>query len=386
MLKLSVKKRFLRYGAGEYHFPGKIGKTWEPSGDRLEDARKHHAASIALAPYLLLYDIPGVPFDEAFQPQYVHEAAYHLRMARRLLDNPGDRFRRVIQSLDSRLLRFAEYPGWRSVRVMLRLRDMGKDAYELAMDLLNTRKDSASAPHPVQLITAAEAVENWWEEKVKNLEEKNKEYSKSLVEQIKELYEEAEQACDYPEVSSERDCNKLRVLTQQALFYEKHAFLLSWKESQDCFNRLNREAFTLLDAGTDGSIVSGKWYETVGDDIQNNKEAYAVYQSGIKWLPEFFPLWIKLIGSACLAFGDPTTVESIVRRMSNEQIESMFHFSLSNLNHDRKRDRPWVYARWKSFINFFLKIFGAEPRIQKHLSLYGEALARWHSPKSSRQR
>ena len=78
-------------------------------------------------------------FDRAFRPEIVHEAHFHLKESHRALKkNERDRFSNVVTTALQRVQRFGEYPGWRAVKDLHK--SAPKDAYEIAMDLIEARE------------------------------------------------------------------------------------------------------------------------------------------------------------------------------------------------------------------------------------------------------
>ena len=99
----------LRYGNGEYHIPEEIGLSIVENTDPLKKSQLQYAAAIALAPIFSIDDVPGLAFDKAFQPEYVHEAGFHLSESNRALHGI-DRIalRQTVLATQLRLQRFAE--------------------------------------------------------------------------------------------------------------------------------------------------------------------------------------------------------------------------------------------------------------------------------------
>ena len=208
----------LRYGSGEYHIPGEIGLSTVDTKNPVKKAQMQFAAAVALAPYLSINDVPGLAFDKAFQPEYVHEAGFHLSESNRALHGlERNAFRQTVLSTHLRLQRFAEYPTWNAVRNLLMSGSASKDAYEIAEELLSNR--SASLQHPEALISASRAAERRRDElKSSEAASKHSDEINRLDHRAEELLDFAEKACERPELQTEHAYNRLRVITQRVLF------------------------------------------------------------------------------------------------------------------------------------------------------------------------
>jgi hypothetical protein len=377
LLEEFVRRGYLRYGFGEYHLPGKVGQTWTPSGDRADDAKRHFAAGVAMAPYLSLSTVPGLAFDEAFHPTHVHEAHYHLHKAFDLLDkNPNNPQRNTVRTALNRLQRFAELPGWNMVNQLLKSRNSEKDAYEVAMDLLEARKNSEAPPHPVHLLNAVRAAEQWWDmlrryENYKNLQEVSR-----LLLQIEELFGEAERACEHPMFRSERNYNRLKFLTQRAVFLEKYGQVTPQSGLQEKIKQRTEEALKMIEEGADGSAAFGGWYESTGDNLERHVDAEKVYELGVRWVPDWHQLWIKLIGCARLAYSNHDKAKAICETLPVAKLDLILQKSLPGISRDKKHYREWVQQRWIAGIKQFREMYETDPLIGRHFDYYARELER----------
>lgn len=153
----------------------------------------------------------------------VHEAHFHLHEAHDLLEKSDtDPFRSRTRTALLRLQRFGEYPGWSAVNSFLKAGNAAKDAYELSMELLADRVGDDIPTHPIQVLTAARAAEQRWTELRNDPTFKYGEEVSRLRDQIDELFNHAAQVCERPEYSSERQYNRLNVLSRYITFLEKH--------------------------------------------------------------------------------------------------------------------------------------------------------------------
>jgi hypothetical protein len=366
-------KGLLRYGIGEYHVPANIGAVPQISKDPVEHARAHYAAGIAMAPYLSLSNVPAIAFDRAFQPEMVHEAQFHLKESYKALEkNERDPFRQVVVTALQRLQRFAEYPGWHAVGNLHKTAP--KDAYELAMDLIESREATGTPAHPVQLLTAIDAVEQRWNQLRTSSTFKDQNEVEELYRKIEEMFEQAFDACDRPEWRSERDYNRLFVITQKCLFLQKYQGILPLKTGE--LAALTKEAGELLSSGVDGTAIKGEWHEMAGDLIGDHASAERAYAFGVRWKPEWRQLWIKQVG--CLKLTGKQDAAAKVTDLADELAENIVKSSIVGLRRDRKKPkRPWVKLRWESGIEEFTSRLGSDPAFSELFAQYARELAQW---------
>lgn len=381
----------LRYGLGEYHVPGKIGTSRAPSNNSLEYAKAQYAVGVALAPYLSLSNLPAIAFDRAFRPEIVHEAQFHLKESYRGVEkNERDRFRPVVMTALQRLQRFGEYPGWQAV--MNLHKTAPKDAYEIAMELIETREATGTPCHPVQLLTAIDAVEQRWNQLRTDTQFKDQEEVAELYGKIQDLFGQALSACDHPVWRSERDYNRLFVITQKCLFLQKYeSALRAGYDVAAQIAALTKEAGELLASGVDGTAIRGEWHETAGDAIPDHVKAESAYGFGVRWKPEWRQLWIKQVGCLRLT-GERETAGKVIDSIPEEVLEPILRSSIDGLRRDRKQakrrrdrkesSRPWIRLRWESGIAEFRNRFGTDPALAGLFNLYVRELTQWRAEDS----
>jgi hypothetical protein len=366
----------LRYGLGEYHVPGSIGISGAPSDDPLEHAKAHYAAGIALAPYLSLSHLPSIAFDRAFRPEIVHEANFHLKESYRVIEkSERDPFRQVVITALQRLQRFGEYPGWHTVINLYKTAP--KDAYEIAVELIEAREATGTPSHPVQLLTAIDAVEQRWNQ-LRMDSVFNQDEVAELYRKIEDLFGQAVSACERAEWRSERDYNRLFVITQKCLFLQRYqnAFRADYDVSVQ-IAALTKEVWELLASGVDGTAIRGEWHEIAGDTTCDHVEAERAYGFGVRWKPEWRQLWIKHVGCLMLA-GNRDMAARVIDSIPNGLLEPILKSSISGLRRDRKQTtRPWVKLRWESGVAEFQRRFGSDPSLRGMLNLYVNELGRW---------
>lgn len=371
----------LRYFAGEYYFPNRVGQQCEHAGDPLEDAKRHYAAGIALAPYATTTEIPGLALDRSLRPEYVHEANYHLRTALKLA-RADSMLSGIIRGALSNVLRFAEYPGWAMVRGLLYGR-IYKDAFESAIELLEQRKNKGIATHPIQCLTAAEATAKWWDDLRQNKNFKDINHVDSLLLKSVELFEEARQACNHPDFLPEANYNRFRYLTEYSSFIRKASHTLREQEiGHPDPVELTLQALELLDQGVDGRYVPGGWYEYAGDLLQDHKAAEKVYEVGVKLGSRWGQLHLKYLGCSCLNYIDegyagPKTAEDRAGNLTREETLKFLGSCLKTLRRSENRPTPWVQARWFSCINLLRQLHKGDEFIQELIQRYDEVFSMW---------
>ena len=375
MLEEFVRLGAIRYGNGEYHIPGKIGQTLTPTGNSFEDAKKHYAAALSLAPYLSLTEKPGIAFDRAFQPHYVREADFHLQRSLNLLDrNHRNPFRQTVATALNRLLRFAEYPGWNTVSRLSKAGNSTKEAYEMAVELFEARQNRQVPHHPVHVLQMAMTTQQWWRELGTKKEHKSADYLQRLLVQIEDLYDLAEKACDQPLFAAERNCNLLKVLTQHSTFLIKNEARLDGTASPDRICQLIDRSLKLLEDKVDGSMAQGDWYELMGDRLQHHGEAVKFYQLGAHWVPIWHQLWAKLIGCSLEAHYDPSVAENICLGLGPEGLEDVLRNSLPGLYRDKRVAPKWVISRWRSFLTVVKALYGDQAKFMRYVRQYEQEL------------
>lgn len=385
LLEQFLELGVLRYGLGEYHVPGKIGTSRAPADSALARAKAHYAAGIAMAPYLSLSNLPAIAFDRAFRPEIVHEAHFHLKESHRALKkNERERFSHVVTTALQRLQRFGEYPGWRAVKDLHK--SAPRDAYEIAMDLIEAREETGAPCHPVQLLTALDAVEQRWNQLRTAEHFKDQDEVAELYGKIEDLFAQALSACDHAVWRNERDYNRLFVITQRCLFLQKHQSALRAEEVPTMIAALNKEAGALLASGVDGTAIRGEWHEAAGDALHDNAEAGRAYGFGVRWKPEWRQLWIKQVGCLILV-GEPDTAGKVLDSIPGELMEPILKSSVDGLERDRKqakrrRDRKestrsWIRPRWESGIAEFRKRIGGDHSLAGLFNRYSRELAQW---------
>jgi hypothetical protein len=377
LLEGFVGRRLLLYSLGEYHHPGKVSID---SFNAIDKARLHYAAGIAMAPYLSLTELPGIAFDRAFRPEIVHEVHYHLHHSLSLqAKNDMNPFRQVVRTAFQRLLRFGEHPGWSIVEDLATGNTTSRDAYEVALDLIEARELSGVPPHPIQLLKATKTFEHRWNDLRGRIRDSDEVLQ--LGHKIEDLFQQALTVCDRPEWISERDYCRLAVIAQWSLFRNRYDGILQADYGLSPYGaELNSQVWELLAAGVDGSAARGEWFGETGDAAEDHGEAAKVYAYGLRWTPRWYQLWIKYVG--CLSLdGKRDEIPKVIEALPREDLEIVLNKAIKGLRKDLKKlQQRWIKARWESGVSEFQSRFGADPQLRGFLKLYADELTRSSGP------
>lgn len=151
-----ITNKYMAYSerAGEYSLTGRMPL---PSGS-LELADLHFSAANSIAGFLS----PGLrdsrfDYRQAFEPERLHEAQWHLRRASRFYGGGKNAARKA----QNRLTRLGEVLGWTRIRWAITARAAGIELLETVNELLlklQGRKGDEWEPHPIEFVTAARLV------------------------------------------------------------------------------------------------------------------------------------------------------------------------------------------------------------------------------------
>ncbi len=361
--------------------PAAVKELLPPADSSLAEAERHFAAAISMAPYLSQRSIRGLAFDEALTPVHVHESNYHLSQALKLVPKKKhSQFRNSCEIAYSRLLRFAEHPGWGVVNRLSKIptpnRRLSADVYEMARDLLESQTESECHVHPEHFLTAAAAAEKFWKA---TRSEGASEIVDEFGREIDSLLARAEQASFDPVFSSEKDFSLLRALARRAAFLHLHRRFLATENIDKTFEELSTRVLELLQKGTPDVGGLALWYESAGDQVRSDREAAKIYRLGINVVPTWWEFWIKLLGSTCLAVADRAVIERVCEEMPEEVLQVAGHFR-SVIKRDMAICKPWVKARWRSALNLLLDRSQGAPEIEQQLQESIRELMKWEAP------
>ena len=352
----------------------------------------HQAAGTALAPYVLNAPVPGLAGDRAFLPENVHEATYHFatgfslaQRARARLGSgeTGERQRLVdaIYASGSRQLRFATTASWMTVVNLTKLQRLSKsrDAYLMGRALLDNARQGAACHvvHPIRYLSVIRAGARWRKAVGPNTPEEIATRTQLDDQLIGHggLFDQALQACEHPELATELAFNLLVVKSEYAQYLAE--VMGSPPERQQQLATLDRDVRRVLSEGAervDGSGVKGEWYERIGDAAPDHAHAAAIYKLGLRWVPQWYQLWVKALGASVLAGETTEWVSGLLRSYASQLDEDQPGTSEATAEGERgvaeliatkirslrkyevrQRRRPpprWTSARWETGLRY----------------------------------
>jgi hypothetical protein len=244
-------------------------------------------------------------------PEYVHEAEYHLVEALSSAHEDNN-VRGKVEDALNRLRCFADVQGWHTVRHLAKY--YPKYVYELAEELLEAQKASGHIPHPRYLIKVAKAAEEWLNSRRNDKKADKHQEIEELRAKTLYLYEQAERACEV--YATERDVNRLLVKTRYATLLHKYH---TTDEDKAHKKRLSDESVKMWNPDVNGKVATGEWYEMLGDDEIDLLDKEERYLMGVKCVPQYGKLWIKLVGASISARGNLHSIQSYLNELPTEQ-------------------------------------------------------------------
>jgi hypothetical protein len=339
---------------GEFYIPGHIGWPVEQTSAAIR-AKRHYAAALALAPYLSSsIELSSLSFDRSFLPEFIHEAEYHLVEGLKgeyehKDTDPADMNK--IKDAFNNLMRFTDVQDWHTVKSLTN--HCPKHSYELAVDLLEAQKASGYTPHPQCFVMTAKAAEKWWNSRRNDRYHNNPQEIQVLRGKILNLYEQAEKACEaFP---TERDINYLFVKTRYAIFL--HNFYIT-EEEKAHEKKLNEEAWKLLESGVNGSVAIGEWYEMLGDEEDDPVKKEEKYREGVRWIRDYTPLWIKLLGASFNVYGNLKHIQPYLDDLSIKEAIKILNRAERKLKTNyREYSKPIIKNGILEMKKYFLPAF-----------------------------
>lgn len=332
LLENLVEQKALRVLNGEFHMTRELRNQIETniSADAVSLAQRHIAASVGLAPYSVSAPVPSLAYDAAFLPEHVSEACVHLMSAKNLLGELGNtRSQNMVSRGLQRICRFAMLLNWEAVDLLNRGK-LGRDAYELAIELLDAWRDHNGAklsPHPIHYVKAMKALLNW-------------EPQQKRREDIERLYNKGIEAC--PVYPSDEPLGRLQ------LHYVMSMYLYSffWPELREEIERIDEQIWQLQAYWDD---LAGDWFEKNGDSETFDAAAANHYLLGTRHAPRYCQNWVKYVGAAQLAELDNTAVRQHLDTLILDDTRRMISWAeKSNHKYIRNGDHrpPYVKSRW----------------------------------------
>ncbi len=340
-----VERGALRRAMGQFHIPKPIKMRLELShpSDIRDQARRHAAAGIGLAPYSVTAPLPALAFDAAFLPENVVEAEMHLVTAYDLYGKLRNYHEQnVMRTGLQRLCRFATLPDWGTVDRLNRSK-LGRDAYELACELMEnwrTHPDNTEGlpPHPIHYAETIESLMNW-------------EPPRSHCEKIDRLYAEGLLACDRYK-GAEEIFNRMNLLGTMSMYLYRY-----WPELQERLDTVDAQLLA-LESHWEHLSGRGDWFERVGDNETSNAIAATRYAAGARYAPAYCQNWIKCLGATELAKLDTDEIRSAMVSLTEQQAMNMWRWAAkayqkdsrtnNSETHDAQARRERVTRRWEA--------------------------------------
>lgn len=335
---LNLKNRgALREVSGQYFMSHAMRRFLRREIDDSDstEANRQKAAGIALAPYTTAAPVPGLAYDAAFLPENVNEAEYHFARAYKLYGRTDNQIMQgEIKPWFQRVCRFAAVPHWGAVGRLIKA-NMGKDAYELAAELMAGWREHGGGgklpPHPVQYVALIEAMAKWTVEG-------------RSPDTVNQLYLEGLNACSaYPREAS--FCEILLAATYSVYLYRQFPKM---KEEVD---EADARVWVLRDRWTN---VRGDWFEKNADCILSHQDAVGHYELGICYARQYRQNWIKYLGACMLTnvdfSGRLDELKTDLKEQDKETIEwrrsvmSVYAIKTQGRRGDHVRDR-WNAGR-----------------------------------------
>lgn len=302
------KRDLLRCIFGEYYLPNDVRRAVEEAtkGERyLDQARRHFAVGLALAPYGSVTEVPGLAYDTAFLPERVHEAQSHLSQAGKLFEFDGDDVRKKMsRDAQTQVMRFARVIGWGTVFGSIKSKDRPtcKQAYLFAEDFMERWRNhphcKSAVNHPVHLVNAARALHHT-DFRSGEIDVISKRYWNGTSDQVAaivNLFGRAREACHaFP---GEEIYNRLMVLSEFSDFLNSS----QGKRFQDMLQEVDDEIRQLQPNWHQcPGAIRGSWFEAQGDSCREHKSAAYLYADGAQSAREWHQLKVKGAGALCLA-------------------------------------------------------------------------------------
>jgi hypothetical protein len=276
-------------------------------------------AALALAPYAAATEVPSIGYQDAFVPEFVQEAGFHLENAFRLYDSMTvtdevvfarrDEFRTPVRESLQRLTRAALTPCRGIVRKLMRgkTQDALQDARYVVMQVIGRSEGDKRPPHPRDLLDAAII------------------YSKRdgcTFEEADALFQRAtDSAEEYSNSPAETGyglTTDILIMSARANFY--------WKNRR--FGSAETLDQKIWERKRSWKTIPGDWIERKGDNAAQRCTSAEIYALGIQYAPDWHQLAFKAIGASLVngrrleSLKPPTTslIDAWLERMSSDPI------------------------------------------------------------------
>ncbi len=369
LLKTLKHAHALREAGGQYHMSHSLRDylVQRGAGDIKTVASRHEAAGIAMAPYVIVAPVPALAYDTAFLPEHVTEAGEHLRLANDLYGKVNEvESQQRLKAGFRRLYRFAAYPHWGTVSRLSRAKNCGRDAYFMAMELMDGWRHHPDnlrhlPPHPSHVVETIEALDDW---------------SDGPLGYIDDLFQQGLDACEhYP--AQEAEFCRLQLLC----VYSMHLF----RHRRDELELMRETDSRIWDMRPAWRHIPGEWFEKNGDCTWDDGKAAWHYGLGVQYAEPYCQNWIKELGATALAGRDRTRLQARLSSLPDTKATmTMCRWATSAYrrhwrqrpkgNHmPRSRRDPamdrWerVLDRWKWAFNILLELWAQIPECDQML-------------------
>jgi hypothetical protein len=376
-LERHVNKKVLCRGQGWYHIPPPLRAVlrYEIEKKKERCLIYHLAAGTALAPYTTRTPLFTLPLTVTFLPEYVHEAAYHLRTAFKLAQvQHSIETMRLASRRMGYLYRFAALPSWMIVHELAKGKNVEQDklGYEMAKDFLETQQKEGIHTHPGQFLNAAQCTIGLIKRGAKPDEKVR------LHEELvggNGFFPMALKACENPTFKTEKIPNLLVVLSSWA------EYLADQDPENEKITELDLRVWELINQpGVIARPVRGRYFERLGDETEDHRKASDIYYcSGLQSTPDWYPLWIKSFGALRLATANAHKVLEQLKnyaekeRISEEELATRILIKcIADYRREKAKHsgRKWVIDRWYAGLKYFSETWKNSLEVRARLCEY----------------
>jgi hypothetical protein len=288
LLSTLRQKKALRETSGQYHMSHSLREYLnQRNGENIRaKAMSHEAAGVAMAPYVLVAPVPALAYDTAFLPEFVTEAGEHLRQANDLYGKVSDaESQQRLKAGFRRLYRFAAFPYWGTVARLINAKNCGRDSYFMATELIDgwrNHPDNVNhlPPHPSQYVEAIEALDDWPEGPLRNIDE---------------LFQKGLEACEHYPIQEAEFC-QLQLLCTYVMHLYRHR-----RDEKDLIRDTDSRIWNMRPVWRH---VPGEWFEKNADCTWDDGKAAWHHGLGIQYAEPYCQNWIKGLGATALAGRD----------------------------------------------------------------------------------
>ena len=336
------KKGYLYYWQGKYFIPGQLSKDPDillknPRSKRNLNAdliEQHFIAATVYTPYMVLEKkLTGLIYEEAFLPENIHLAEYHLLCAYKLslhLDYKNSELTKITSML-IKIQFFSAYALHAIYTINNLSLSISTNAYELTTQYLKSLRQFKCYIHPLILIPIIKTIKLYFNDITHN------ENSYKLIYKIKNLYREAYKIIKDKNFLHD-NYTKLKVIAEYSIFLFEENNQSDLKELEE----LNQEICELL-REENGEKIDANWYLFMGNNIKNHCDSHPFYLVGIQWHFKYSQLIIITLGNTWLIYKNQSSEEIriILDTIKLENLKNLkkFHIALNYLLQYKKKSK-----------------------------------------------